>query len=120
MSTCQDYVHREISVAPGKFDAFPESSGLYFDPVGWQSDRWRYSAKLRRLADQVRRLMQESLTPSQREAVIMYFLEGKTQRQIAERLGISQQAVSAHLFGKMRRGRRVGGAIRALRRACGM
>jgi len=52
--------------------------------------------------------MQEGLTPSQREAVIMYFLESKTQRQIAERLGISQQAVSAHLFGKMRRGRRVG------------
>jgi len=38
------------------------------------------------------------------------------QRQIAEELGIAQQSVSVHLYGKTRAGRSVGGALRKLRK----
>jgi len=50
--------------------------------------------------------------------VELYFLRELNQSQVAERLGISQQSVSEHLYGKLRNGRVVGGAIRKLRRAC--
>lgn len=56
------------------------------------------------------------LTDRQRQIVELYFFDGATQAQIADRLGISQQAVSRQLFGVIRDGRRVGGAIQRLRR----
>ena len=118
MSARPDHLHWEIPMAPEKLDAFPESSGLHFEPAGQRDDRWHYSAKLQGLADRVRQLMRERLTPPQREVVVLYFLEGKTQGEIAERLGISQQAISTRLFWKVRRGHRVGGAVRALQGAC--
>jgi predicted transcriptional regulator len=40
----------------------------------------------------------------------------KTQEEIAVILGISQQVVSKQLFGVMRQGKKVGGAIRKLRK----
>ena len=113
----QDHLHWEIPVIPGKLDDFPESLGLHFETASQRQDRWCYAARLQHLANRVRRLVREGLTPSQRQAVVLYFLEGKTQPEIAQQLGISQQAVSARLFGKVRHGRRIGGAIRALQRA---
>ena len=61
-------------------------------------------------------LVETRLTARQREIVDLYFDRGKTQQEIAAVLGISQQVVSKQLFGVMRKGRRVGGAIRKLRK----
>jgi predicted transcriptional regulator len=58
-----------------------------------------------------------SLTPRQRQVVELYYLEGKTQVEVAQILGISQQTVSQHLKGKLRRGSYVGGAIRKIQKA---
>jgi RNA polymerase sigma factor (sigma-70 family) len=63
-------------------------------------------------------LVATALTPRQREIVELYFTDGLTQAEIAGRLGISQQVVSKQLFGVMRDGRRIGGAIRRLRQLC--
>jgi len=63
-------------------------------------------------------MIDELLTDRQREVVWLYFFEGLNQRRIAEKLGITQQSVSEHLYGKVRDGRAVGGAIRKLRSAC--
>ena len=60
----------------------------------------------------------EVLTERQREVVTLYFFGELNQRQIAVQLGVSQQAVSEHLYGKMRNGRAVSGALRKLRKAC--
>ena len=67
---------------------------------------------------QVRPVLDEVLTDRQHEVVRLYFFARLNQRQIAEQLGISQQTVSEHLYGKVRNGRAVGGAIRKLRKAC--
>ena len=48
----------------------------------------------------------------------MSFFEGLPQAQIPTGLGIRQQVVSKHLFGAVRNGKRVGGAIEKLRKAC--
>jgi DNA-directed RNA polymerase specialized sigma24 family protein len=58
------------------------------------------------------------LTDRQLAVVRLHFLAGLNQREIAARLGVSQQAVSEHLYGKVRNGRAVGGALRKLRKAC--
>lgn len=62
------------------------------------------------------RIVQTQLTPRQREIVELYFYVGRTQEEIASELRISQQAVSRQLFGVMRNGRRIGGAINRLRK----
>ena len=56
------------------------------------------------------------LTDRQREVVMLYFHEQNTQVQIAEKLGISQPTVSQHLSGKKRRGKKIGGALRRIRK----
>jgi RNA polymerase sigma factor (sigma-70 family) len=69
--------------------------------------------------EQIRVLIQTRLTPRQRQTVEMYFWHRMTQEEIAHVLGISQQAVSRHLFGVLRNGRRIGGALAKLRKAAG-
>ena len=61
-------------------------------------------------------VIETRLTVSQREIVDLYFYQEKTQEEIAVILGISQQVVSKQLFGVMRQGKKVGGAIRKLRK----
>jgi RNA polymerase sigma factor (sigma-70 family) len=66
----------------------------------------------------VRAVMEEVLTERQREVAMLYFFERLNQRQIGERLGISQQAVGEHLHGKCRNGHMSGGILPKLRKAC--
>lgn len=68
--------------------------------------------------EQIRELIQTRLTPRQCQIIELYFYEGKTQQEIAEMLGINQQVVSKHLFGVLRGGRQVGGAMRKLQKLC--
>ena len=65
---------------------------------------------------QLRTIIESDLTPRQREIVQMYFFDGRTEADIAKELGIAQQVVSRHLFGALRAGRRVGGAMAKLRK----
>ena len=65
---------------------------------------------------QLRAIIEGGLTPRQREIVQAYFFEGRTEAEIARDLGIAQQVVSRHLFGALRAGRRVGGAMAKLRK----
>ncbi len=66
----------------------------------------------------IRALIQVHLTPRQAQIVQLYFYENKTQAEIAAELGINQQVVSKHLFGVLREGRKVGGALKKLRKLC--
>jgi DNA-directed RNA polymerase specialized sigma24 family protein len=66
----------------------------------------------------VRALIERHLTPRQQQVLELFYLRGLDQTAVGRLLGISQQAVSEHLFGKLRHGRRVGGLIRKLRRLC--
>ncbi|VGO16627.1 hypothetical protein PDESU_05218 [Pontiella desulfatans] len=56
------------------------------------------------------------LSRRQQQVVRLYCLDGLTQVEIAEELGITQQTVQQHLMGKLRNGRLVGGAFRRLRK----
>ena len=67
--------------------------------------------------EQIRELIRTRLTPRQQQVVEMYFYQNQTQQEIAQALDISQQVVSKHLFGALRDGRRVGGALAKLRKS---
>jgi RNA polymerase sigma factor (sigma-70 family) len=66
----------------------------------------------------LRELVATGLTARQREIVDLFYRDGLSQGEIAARLGITQQVVSKQLFGVVRDGRRIGGAIRRLRQLC--
>src|SRR5512140_642924 len=52
--------------------------------------------------EQIHIIIATRLTELQRQVVTLYFLEGRSQAEIATRLGIRQQVVSRHLFGAVR------------------
>lgn len=103
----------ELPFDPGDLDALPEE--VIDAPVDLDPERARARAEvLRGLSE----LVQTSLTAKQRTIVERYFYDGRTQQEIAAELGVSQQVVSRQLFGVIRNGRRVGGAIQRLRKIC--
>lgn len=109
----QDPRFWELPFDPGDLDALPEEVLSAPEEAGAARQAARAEA-LAGLADLVR----TALTAKQRAIVQAYYYEGLTQAEVAERLGISQQVVSRQLFGVVRDGRRVGGAIARLRKIC--
>lgn len=98
----------ELPFDPGDFDALP--ADLY-EPAEASPARDAALAELRTIVATV-------LTEKQQGLVERYFFEGMTQAEIADEVGVSQQVVSRQLFGVIREGRRIGGAIARLRKAC--
>ena len=110
----QDPAFWELPFDPGDLERLPED---VFDAPGEEADDARRTARADALAG-LAEVVRTSLTDRQRVIVEAYFYEGLTQAEIAARLDISQQVVSRQLFGVVRQGRRVGGAIARLRRIC--
>ena len=69
------------------------------------------------LARSVRDAVAHALTDKQREAVEMHFFEGLSQGDIARRLGVTQQVVQKRIYGAVRDGHPIGGALARLRDA---
>jgi RNA polymerase sigma factor (sigma-70 family) len=108
----------EVTLAADRWQRFAQTDRIWHEAPEDVTERHERLDRARRLWPDVRRLIDDILTDRQREVVLLHFIEELNQRQIAERLGISQQSVSEHLYGKMRNGRAVGGALRKLRKAC--
>jgi DNA-directed RNA polymerase specialized sigma24 family protein len=112
-----DEVHwRDVQFEPHQWASIPQSAGL------WHPDPPDDAAEARlRLAEEMILILQavliSALTPRQRQVLELYFLENRTQVEIAEALGLTQATVSQHLSGKRRRTSQVGGAFRRIRKA---
>jgi DNA-binding CsgD family transcriptional regulator len=109
----------EISVDPVIMNEFP-----LVESLGSQLHLAKHSEKFDELRDQlmqeVVRLINTKLTPRQSEVVTLR-LQGKTQIQIADELGIHQTTVHKLLMGNIdyANGRkRYGGAIKKLKKLC--
>jgi RNA polymerase sigma factor (sigma-70 family) len=103
---------REIPFAPDVLDTWVVGTGPD-EPEDPKRARLRAE-----LVAALRDLVSTRLTERQRRIVELYFYEGRSQEEIAAELAISQQSVSRQLFGVMRDGRKVGGALKRLRDAC--
>ncbi len=108
----------EVTISAEGWGRFAVEDGLRYESHEDAATRHRGRARASELAPALRRIIDEVLTERQREVVMLFFYEGMNQRQISEALGITQQVVSEHLYGKQRDGRAVGGAIRKLKKAC--
>lgn len=106
----------ELPFDPGDIDALP---GDLLDAPDRESepDPARVAARKEALAG-IAGIVRTGLTDKQRRTVELYFYDGRSQVEIAAELGISQQVVSRQLFGVVRDGRRIGGAIARMRKAC--
>jgi DNA-directed RNA polymerase specialized sigma24 family protein len=103
----------EVPVDPASLEGFPEDSG------GHEASRSEAGERSRRDAVAVLgELVRTRMTARQRRLVELYFFEGRTQQEIARELRVSQQAISRQIFGVLRKGRRVGGAVQRLRKLC--
>jgi RNA polymerase sigma factor (sigma-70 family) len=104
----------ELPVDPDTLSWMPDLSGAPDEgrtPAGERA----FKEAMATLAE----LVHTHLTDRQRQLVELYFYEHLTQQEISARLGVSQQAVSRQLFGVVRQGRKVGGAVQRLRVLCG-
>lgn len=109
----------EISVDPVVLNDFPIANGL-----GAQVNLAKYSEEFyemrQELINEVLRIINNFLTERQQE-VILLRLQGKTQTQIAEQLGIHQTTVHKLLMGNIDYAngkKRYGGAIKKLKKLC--
>jgi RNA polymerase sigma factor (sigma-70 family) len=89
------------------------------DRLSWQRRLWGEPQASREDDREalVRAAVATALTDKQREVVEAHFFEGLSQGEIARRLGITQQVVHKRLYGAIRDGQIVGGAMRRLRDA---
>ena len=108
----------EVTLSEEDWQKFTSEDRLGYESPEDLEKRHKQSERAQKLWSVVRAIMDETLTPQQHKVVYLYFFEGLNQREIAEKLKISQQSVSEHLYGKKRRGRAIGGALRKLRKAC--
>ncbi|MBM3263353.1 MAG: transcriptional regulator [candidate division Zixibacteria bacterium] len=108
----------EIPLDHADLAKFSNESGIWFESGEDREDRYVWEDRGSRLVGRVYDSLSESLTPKQREAVILYFAHGKTQQEIADIMGISRRVVSQHLFGICRNGKQIGGAINKIRKIC--
>ena len=103
---------REVPFSPDVLDAWDVQ-----DAGGDEVDDAR--ARLRaQLIATLRELVDSHLTQRQRRIVELYYYDLRTQQEIAAELGISQLVVSRQLFGVLRNGKKIGGAIKRLRNVC--
>jgi len=107
----------EIPLDPSKLDGFSTGRALWRAEVASPA-RAKPDASRRNAVNRLRDLVDQDLTPRQRDCVRLCFFEGRTQQQAADQLGISRRVVSQHLLGIVRNGRRIGGALKRLGRLC--
>ena len=108
----------EITIDSESWATFSIEDGIWHESEEEREVRQGRTTKAEALRPDLMAMIDEVLTDRQREIVLLHFFERRNQRQIGEMLGMSQQSVSEHLYGKVRGGRNVGGALRKLRKAC--
>lgn len=106
----------EVRVDQNILDQFSLDKNPHYETEEDIQARFRQRELTSRIMPLVLDLIDEVLTPRQREIVHFYFFEKMTENEISQQLGISVPSVSQHLFGKSRGGKMIGGAIPKLRK----
>jgi predicted transcriptional regulator len=106
----------ELPTGSEYLENLPASRALWYETGEDRERRYAFEEFFGAVKPVVSELLESGLTGRQREVVKLYYLYGKTQEDIATILELTQSTVSRHLFGTMRRGKKVGGAIPKLRK----
>jgi RNA polymerase sigma factor (sigma-70 family) len=108
----------EITISAESWARFSTEDRLWHEANQNAGARHERAERAKAFWPAVQAVMNQVLTERQREVAMLHFFEQLNQRQIGERLGISQQSVGEHLYGKCRNGHTTGGILPKLRKAC--
>lgn len=108
----------EVTLSDAGWRRFTTQDYPYYESDEDLEDRHARDDQAQAMRRELEMVIAEVLTDRQREVVELYFFEAMNQRQIGKELGISQQVVSEHLYGKQRDGKAEGGALKKLRKMC--
>lgn len=106
----------EISTGSEYLENLPASRGLWFETEEDRQRRYAFRDFFQDVRPVIFELIDTELTRRQKEVLRLYYVYGKTQEDIATILDLTQSTVSRHLFGTVRQGKKVGGAIPKLRK----
>ena len=106
----------EISTGSEYLENLPASRGLWFETEEDRQRRYAFRSFFQDVRPVIFELIDSELTRRQKEVLRLYYMYGKTQEDIATILDLTQSTVSRHLFGTVRQGKKVGGAIPKLRK----
>jgi len=107
----------EVQAGPEYLESVSSERALWFETDMDRDRRHATREFFGEVMPSVTAIIDEQLTNRQREVLRLYYFEGKTQEDIATILDLTQSTVSRHLFGTVRNGKKVGGAIPKLRKA---
>ena len=108
----------EISFDLNKLTEFDSSRSLWHETDAERESRWVREDWREQFMPRLMEIIEDELTPKQRQAVVLYFFGQKTQEEIGRIMGIPHQVVSQHIYGIRRNGKKIGGAITKIRKAC--
>ncbi len=108
----------EISFDFDKLTEFDSSRSLWYETKAERESRWMREDWQEQFMPRLMDIIESELTPKQRQAVILYFFGQKTQEEIGQIMGIPHQVVSQHIYGIRRNGKKIGGAMARIRKAC--
>jgi DNA-directed RNA polymerase specialized sigma24 family protein len=108
----------EIPVDFNKLTEFDNSRSVCYETDDERESRWIREHEQKKLMTEVMDIISCELTPKQQQVIILYFFGQKTQEEIGKIMGVPHQVVSQHIYGIMRNGKKVGGAIARIRKAC--
>lgn len=117
MLLARDKSHRrEVHLAQDHWGNLGSDLNMHHDYNYSPGSRHRYQQIARAVTPVLKDIVAHDLTARQREIVRLYFLEDGTEVAVARLLDISQPTVSQHLTGKARDGKKVGGALKKIRK----
>lgn len=107
----------EIPTQFAYLDNISSDRALWFETEEDRERRHALQEFFRSVLPFVNEIIDARLTARQREILRLYYFCNKTQEDIAAMLNLTQSTVSRHLFGTVRNGKKVGGAIPKLKKA---
>ena len=108
----------EIPVDFDKLAEFDVSHAICYETEEERESRWMREDRWEQFVPELMEIIENELTSKQRQAIILYFFAQKTQEEIGRIMGIPHQVVSQHIHGIRRNGKKIGGAIARIRKAC--
>lgn len=108
----------EIPVDFDKLTEFDARRALCYETDEERESRWMREDRQEQFMPRLMEIIRNELTPRQRQAVILYFFGQKTQEEVGQIMGVPHQVVSQHIYGIRRNGKKIGGAIARIRKAC--
>ena len=108
----------EIAIAPDKLDKVSQERVIWYETEAERKLRYEKEDGKRKIIPLIMEIIENDLTDMQRNCIKLHLLRERTREEVAYELGISRRVVTQHIYGIRRRGKRVGGGIKKIRKIC--